>query len=483
MVKTNINSNKRKVIPRVSKQNISYKPVQKNMNRFVKDMSGPLSKAEVCIGHALSNTYGFSLYGAMDNFLDSKPVSSADILDHIRWYSKNPIDKIFYVQTYAINGHSTIICMKKSIDGILNLWYMNPWGYGNDYSHIEWVGDVVEKELSNGYIDGTLDPPESVEDAMKSTNEEEDYEDERSNMSTSIKFINFMENTAKYPMLRSGNIEIPKYHPTNMLRAMCLLVNDEHPFKFKVIEDSMPFSGIQLVSRDGSFRTNGKFSYLRAIMGQTGSCVVWTEMYIRWITALLSESDQSQDSIEEIISIIGVKPALLDCDQMEQAVETLGRFFYNEISKILSGKRRSTRDAHLPETNFKPILEILVPVLKSVFDEMPSFSDSERGVRLAVRYQEYIEKRFEQYFDKVTFSRDKSADMLESSNVSEVEAFVAKKNRRIKKFLIACNLPESSSLFPTLDIGELHAINKCIRCVLIMSNCKYNIGKRPLMSK
>ena len=114
MVKTE--PTKRKVIPRISKQNILYKPVKKNMNRFVKEVSGPLSKAEICIGHALSNTYGFSLYGVSDEKVAaSMPVSLSLILDYLRWYVGNPSNELFYFQTEYVRGHSTIICMKKSI--------------------------------------------------------------------------------------------------------------------------------------------------------------------------------------------------------------------------------------------------------------------------------------------------------------------------------------------------------------------------------
>jgi len=246
------------------------------------------------------------------------------------------------------------------------------------------------------------------------------------NLATQMRFIKYVSNL--FPV--NLPYTVPKFHLLNVMNAMGIYIKETFSpdVNINVIMDSMPHVGFQSFSDDGIFLTNTRFKQMKDSMRDIGACAVWSSLYTNWANALLTESDNTQDSLENIVQTF--------------------RF--------------------IPGLNFKSILEIVVPILKSIYDEMPIFENSVRGNRLAERYQKMIEARYQFYAWRV-IAPDEILYKVSKGTPRQIQKFVEKLNKLFRDFLQACAFQNTLKMIPEFDIYTLHGMIKCFKSILIMT--------------
>jgi len=135
-------------LKRVSKQKAQKKisPVKTNITEFIKNVTPQMKNREICIGHALSNTYGWSIYGTREYEPCNISKDLFGIYDWILNYITSDSYEFQSIATSQIDDHATLLCMKRTSDGTINIWYMNPWGEKGDF---RLIGRNVEFSNSN----------------------------------------------------------------------------------------------------------------------------------------------------------------------------------------------------------------------------------------------------------------------------------------------------------------------------------------------
>jgi len=459
-------------LKRVSKQKAQKKisPVKTNITEFIKNVTPQMKNREICIGHALSNTYGWSIYGTREYEPCNISKDLFGIYDWILNYITSDSYEFQSIATSQIDDHATLLCMKRTSDSTINIWYMNPWGEKGDFRLIESLTRIVESKIEDDEEDYT-----SLYLALSTSRYDQILRGEMLNLATQMRFIKYVSNL--FPV--NLPYTVPKFHLLNVMNAMGIYIKETFSpdVNINVIMDSMPHVGFQSFSDDGIFLTNTRFKQMKDSMRDIGACAVWSSLYTNWANALLTESDNTQDSLENIVQTLKSEN-FFTYKNREKGVAILGRFFYNEISNIINGIRTSSR--FIPGLNFKSILEIVVPILKSIYDEMPIFENSVRGNRLAERYQKMIEARYQFYAWRV-IAPDEILYKVSKGTPRQIQKFVEKLNKLFRDFLQACAFQNTLKMIPEFDIYTLHGMIKCFKSILIMTNCRYNIGKRPLM--
>lgn len=459
-------------LKRVSKQKAQKKisPVKTNITEFIKNVTPQMKNREICIGHALSNTYGWSIYGTREYEPCNISKDLFGIYDWILNYITSDSYEFQSIATSQIDDHATLLCMKRTSDSTINIWYMNPWGEKGDFRLIESLTRIVESKIEDDEEDYT-----SLYLALSTSRYDQILRGEMLNLATQMRFIKYVSNL--FPV--NLPYTVPKFHLLNVMNAMGIYIKETFSpdVNINVIMDSMPHVGFQSFSDDGIFLTNTRFKQMKDSMRDIGACAVWSSLYTNWANALLTESDNTQDSLENIVQTLKSEN-FFTYKNREKGVAILGRFFYNEISNIINGIRTSSR--FIPGLNFKSILEIVVPILKSIYDEMPIFENSVRGNRLAERYQKMIEARYQFYAWRV-IAPDEILYKVSKGTPRQIQKFVEQLNKLFRDFLQACAFQNTLKMIPEFDIYTLHGMIKCFKSILIMTNCRYNIGKRPLM--
>jgi len=459
-------------LKRVSKQKAQKKisPVKTNITEFIKNVTPQMKNREICIGHALSNTYGWSIYGTREYEPCNISKDLFGIYDWILNYITSDSYEFQSIATSQIDDHATLLCMKRTSDSTINIWYMNPWGEKGDFRLIESLTRIVESKIEDDEEDYT-----SLYLALSTSRYDQIFRGEMLNLATQMRFIKYVSNL--FPV--NLPYTVPKFHLLNVMNAMGIYIKETFSpdVNINVIMDSMPHVGFQSFSDDGIFLTNTRFKQMKDSMRDIGACAVWSSLYTNWANALLTESDNTQDSLENIVQTLKSEN-FFTYKNREKGVAILGRFFYNEISNIINGIRTSSR--FIPGLNFKSILEIVVPILKSIYDEMPIFENSVRGNRLAERYQKMIEARYQFYAWRV-IAPDEILYKVSKGTPRQIQKFVEQLNKLFRDFLQACAFQNTLKMIPEFDIYTLHGMIKCFKSILIMTNCRYNIGKRPLM--
>jgi len=459
-------------LKRVSKQKAQKKisPVKTNITEFIKNVTPQMKNREICIGHALSNTYGWSIYGTREYEPCNISKDLFGIYDWILNYITSDSYEFQSIATSQIDDHATLLCMKRTSDSTINIWYMNPWGEKGDFRLIESLTRIVESKIEDDEEDYT-----SLYLALSTSRYDQILRGEMLNLATQMRFIKYVSNL--FPV--NLPYTVPKFHLLNVVNAMGIYIKETFSpdVNINVIMDSMPHVGFQSFSDDGIFLTNTRFKQMKDSMRDIGACAVWSSLYTNWANALLTESDNTRDSLENIVQTLKSEN-FFTYKNREKGVAILGRFFYNEISNIINGIRTSSR--FIPGLNFKSILEIVVPILKSIYDEMPIFENSVRGNRLAERYQKMIEARYQFYAWRV-IAPDEILYKVSKGTPRQIQKFVEQLNKLFRDFLQACAFQNTLKMIPEFDIYTLHGMIKCFKSILIMTNCRYNIGKRPLM--
>ena len=314
-----------------------------------------LSKSDLCIGHAMSNTYGAGaqqLRNEVRYFGDHRVVKG--LYDHMIESTKPGFEenKITVFHPKNIRKHATRI-FSYTNNGKTYMWYNNPWGHVSDLRRFNgadnhFVADILDKS----------NPPETIEEAVDITNEEFLMLDAEIHISPSPQKADFshavaysVAKVAKYAGVNRGSLKRfmawwyamgGMYHIMTTVYFLKLSIeagsSNPRAVRFEILHptQSMPDVGVQLKTRDGRFDIIDSCN----IEG-VGACSVWAEMYGEWASTLLSEANGLDNNIRNVlytylpnIGEIGVQDARY----------LLGRFYFHSVTqKLLAEEQRGSR--------------------------------------------------------------------------------------------------------------------------------------------
>lgn len=303
-----------------------------------------LNKKDVCIGHAMTNTYGYSLM-RLRNIVDDSirnPIQTIynKMMDSINSNFEN--EKLFRYEVHNLESHSTRIYLYKRL-GKVYIWYFNPWGekydniYINDQS-MHKIDKLSDYRINPGKIKSFSDAvsiPVADNVLLQSLGP-------KSFTSRTVYMISRIQKYAnyKYPQLfkemESWNKDGVKNHVMNAIYIIKLFIeNNTDTSIFEVLHprDSMTEIGVQIQTNDGEFSITDRCDM------SLGACTVWNEMYDEWAIILLSKNKNTSHVIHNILPDVGYIPK-------DVSRYLLGRFFfYHTTQELLKENKNLVKKA------------------------------------------------------------------------------------------------------------------------------------------
>ncbi len=324
----------------------------KNIRDAFPPSSLDLSKSDVCVGHAMSNTYGAGAQQFRDEvvyFRDHRVIKG--LYDHMMESTKPGFEenKLAVFHPKNIRKHATRIFSYKN-NGKTYMWYNNPWGHVSDLSRFDGAGngidhfvvDILQKS-NTGTSPGTL------EEAVDITNEEFQMLDAERRISPSPHMGDFshavafsVAKVAKFAGVHRKGMERlmawwyamgGMYHIMTTVYFLKLSIEARSPnprsVQFEILHptQSMPDVGVQLKTRDGRFDIFDSCN-----IDSVGACSVWAEMYGEWASTLLSETKGIDNNIRNVLYTY--LPNIGEIGTQDSRY-LLGRFYFHSVTQKL----------------------------------------------------------------------------------------------------------------------------------------------------
>lgn len=439
---------------------------RKTISEHVRSNVPSISKASICIGHTLSNTFGWGV----SKLRMANRIRLNNIIPDLKKFIRiSMVEKQLFRETESssIWKHSTVLCSYRTENTVF-LWYFDPSGYiyniekqntiYNDWS--DRINKMIDHYTPTFFLS-------DFEDSFM-TEEERNEVIKKYKLGSGLfytysvlKFLKYVKQNdndfIEKADLKFKSLTIPKTNVVYITYILTLYVkrelrterHEKMNYDFEIINphQSMQSIGAQKTSNDGCIFNSPLDKLISERVSNTGACSVWSQMYLTWAKAIISQSsgsvEETRKSIVNVLSDIGMINS-------EEGFEILGKFYFTMLTRILNSKN---------QTNSIKISSDMMKVLNSFYNEIPQLED-DRSKSL--------------YYNNVIKGYDIASSSLEN------QVTVNRNNLEVvKTFFIECKAEKTSTnlsedLKNTNIIVNVPIARVYIDTAMLIISCKTN---------
>ena len=364
-----------------------------------------VSKQDVCIGHAMSVTYGDKLMGLRKDVKRNEYILKV-IYDYMV-RSLSPTFKkgeVIHFEPSNVNAQSTRICMfKKGVKTYI--WYSNPWGSRAD---LEDANDPWRSSDDSDHPKAALNEKTQIGILANIKTRDVNSLDKAFGRITGDDLSKLYEYTMAFQGIYSQTLirtfvmkheqeinnktrkwanrssEVEAFnHVMAVIYMFKLIIEKNHskPDSFEVIHpvDSMPHEGLQSITKDGIFDIAKKCNM------DLGACAVWSELYIEWADMLLKRDSNVMRVLHHKLPFIG------DISRT-QSRYILGRYYITSMAQALSKQEgeKQILNASMKINSFDTSSEGIMRIFEDFYDHLDEFNSTSFRDKAIVQFNRVL---------------------------------------------------------------------------------------------